>query len=186
VEKRIVGGPVILPFIMNRDPYTPSDAVMSSAPRPPKPRTPAPWTVSCGLCLYALSFVLYFVLISTMEPIADFVDVPPPDPDAPPESAVLSNPRASMLFGVVVVMTIFVLPAWLLFKVIRRRNWARIALTLGSIGVFALATPFLFEVLAHHPASASVFLGNAALEVISLVLLFTPTANEWFRSANDE
>jgi hypothetical protein len=91
-----------------------------------------------------------------------------------------------MLLGASVALSLIAAPPWLLFKVIQRRNWARIALTLGSIVLFALATPLLFQMFAHRPASASALFGNALLEAMSLVLLFTPAANQWFGSANDE
>jgi hypothetical protein len=65
--------------------------------------------------LYALSFVLWFVLSSMIGPVT--VAVAAPAPQAPPQPVVLSSSHAQML---------------------------------------------------------------------SLVLLFTPTANQWFRSANDE
>ena len=173
---------------MNRDPYRPSDAAMSAAPRTPKPRTPAPWAVSCGVSLYALSFVLFFVLSSRMEPVVHSVDLPAPvaAPAATPTTQNPHAPNAQMLFGVIIALGLFAGPPWLLFKVIRRRNWARITLTLGSIAVVALATPFFFQILAHRPADAGVLFGNEVLEAISLVLLFTPAANQWFGPANDE
>jgi hypothetical protein len=56
--------------------------------------------------------------------------------------------------------------------------------TLASLSLgFALFSPHLFQVAASHPADAAPVLANATLEIVALVLLFTPRANQWFQSA---
>jgi hypothetical protein len=160
----------------SRNPYSPPTAAVTTAPSAPVPRVPAPWSVWCGVWLYILSFVLYLVLDRTIAPVR------PTETLATP---VIHGPLA-MVTGVAVVVLIFGAPAWLLFKVTRRHNWARITLSLVSALGFALFSPYLFQVLASHPADVAPVFANEALEVVALVLLFTPSANQWFKSAPED
>jgi NADH:ubiquinone oxidoreductase subunit 6 (subunit J) len=122
------------------------------------------------VCLYVLSFALYFVLGRAIVPITSTDTLATPGIPQP----------VALVIGVVFVVLLFATPAWLLFKVMKRYNWARIALSLVSALGFALFSPYLFQVAASHP-TAPVF-ANATLEIIALVLLFTPRANQWFKS----
>ena len=157
----------------NRNPYRPPTAAVTPAPVAPVPGTPAPWSIWCGVCLYVLSFLLYFVLDHTIAPITS---------TETPAIPVIPIPGA-MVTGVVVVVLIFATPAWLLFKVTKRHNWARITLSLVSALGFALFSPYFFQVVASHSAGTAPLLANTTLEILALVLLFTPRANQWFESA---
>jgi hypothetical protein len=156
-----------------RNPYSPPAAAVTTAPSAPVPWTPAPWSIWCGVCLYVLSFVLYLVLDRAIAPIASTETLATP---------VIPQPVA-LVTGMVVVALIFPTPAWLLFMLMKRRNWARITLSLLSALRFALFSPHLFQAAASHPADAAPVFANATLELVALVLLFTPTANQWFKSA---
>ena len=165
--------------LANRNPYGPPASLESTGPLPPEPRTPAPGSVWRGVGLYILSFVLFFVLAVVMAPAT--VTIPArvsggPVPAAPPESEL-------MVIGVAVVALMLGAPAWLLFKVTRRRHWARVTLAFVSALAFAFFALYPVQVLPSHPAQTAAFFANGALEGVALALLFTPNANRWFRSA---
>ena len=140
---------------------------MTTAPYAPVPWTPAPWSIWCGVCLYVLSFALYFVLGRAIAPSTS--------------NPTLAAQPVAIVTGILVVVLIFATPAWLLFKVTKRHNWARIALSVVSALGFALFSPYLFQVAASHPADVAPVFANAALEIVALVLLFTPRAHQWFK-----
>jgi len=72
---------------------------------------------------------------------------------------------------------------WLIVKMDRGRNWARITFLV----LFLLGTPLSIQPLIHSlsysPVSGVLGLAQAALQVVSLVMLFGRAARPWFRPA---
>lgn len=74
--------------------------------------------------------------------------------------------------------------AWLLVKIYRRRNWARIVLLLLNIGGFALMVDFsFFRSLVLSPSAHAIAWTQISLGLVPLFLLFGRAANQWFHSA---
>jgi hypothetical protein len=90
-------------------------------------------------------------------------------------------PRGAVLaVALVVMLIIFGLMCWVLRATGRGKNWGRVTLTvLLAIGVLAV----LFAPEAFNSSGvvqrASYFL-QLAVEIVGMVLLFTPSSNAWF------
>jgi len=76
---------------------------------------------------------------------------------------------------------------WLLLKVWQRRNWARITLAvLVAVGVLTQVvgwTATMRLVQLQWNSSMIWLIAQPLVAVVSLALLFTPSANRWFRRA---
>ncbi len=85
-----------------------------------------------------------------------------------------------ILFEAILVAAMMGVVVWLLYKVLRRRNWARITLTTLSVLLFAPLFAFSDSL-----AEIARLLAETALGAVGLILLFTPGANEWFLSSGE-
>ena len=171
----------------NRNPYEPSPAAITTSPHGTEPSEPAPRCVRVGVRLYLLSVVLY--LISNLHlgaaPVTHTVVISTPATSAP---AFDPSPQVFEWIASALLITLFVgVPGWLLIKIVKRRNWARIGLTvisgltLSLVG-FVFFGPFGVEDAGVTLGSVLV-IGGATVEIVALVLLYLPRANEWFRVA---
>jgi hypothetical protein len=71
--------------------------------------------------------------------------------------------------------------AWLTYKINQERNWARITfLVLYLLGTLISIPAFLAP---HSSFNFEVFIVQAALQAISLFMLFSRNASPWFRPA---
>ena len=171
----------------NRNPYEPSPAAITSPPHGTGPSEPAPGCVRLGVRLYLLSVVLY--LISNLHlgaaPVTTTVVVAVPTTSAP---AIDPSPQILDWIPAATLITLFLgVPGWLLIKILKRRNWARISLTVISgltlsLVAFVFFGPFGVEDAGVTLGSVLV-VGGATVEIVALVLLYLPRANEWFRVA---
>jgi peptidoglycan/LPS O-acetylase OafA/YrhL len=110
------------------------------------------------------------------------IDLPKPAGVAHGSATAPSMPSAAafMLFETILMAAMMGIVAWLLYKVLRRRSWARITLTTLSVLLFAPIFAFSGSL-----AEIVEVLAKTALGAAGLVLLFTPGANKWFRSARE-
>ena len=83
-----------------------------------------------------------------------------------------------------VLLVLFFLSATLWFfvyKIAQGRNWARILyLILFVLGNGFTIFPLIASV-AKHPVSGLLGIGQAVLELIGMVMLFSVTSNQWFK-----
>jgi len=89
------------------------------------------------------------------------------------------------LFHAVYLVGMIVVPAFLLIMIARARNWARVAAAMLA-GLDFLWRLYLTVVDPNLPASALGYvLAPAVIQLAAYLLLWTPRANAWFRSAAD-
>jgi tryptophan-rich sensory protein len=92
--------------------------------------------------------------------------------------------QASVASLVFILFFTIAIVAFLIWKVAKGRNWARITLLVFFlIGVL----PFAFTVrseLARSVSLAAVSIAQAVSQAFSLMLVFTNPANEWFRGVS--
>lgn len=75
--------------------------------------------------------------------------------------------------------------AWLIFKLARGRNWARITYTVVSLlGYVSIATSWPTYSAAYHghPELVALDVLNTLADIGGLCLMYTKAANAWFRS----
>ena len=97
----------------------------------------------------------------------------PSDPRVPP--AVL---WASFIFSTAFTYGLLL---WLIYKMDRGRHWARVTfLVLTVIGVPFAIQPMLAS-FSYSPVSGLLGLLQVGMEVVALVMLFSPQAKPWFR-----
>jgi hypothetical protein len=170
----------------SRNPFKPSAASVATSTAVHGPRPPAPLNVRWAVSLYILSLALCFVLSHILTKVvhtATFVVTVPVAVDHAPGHAA-SDPPPRVIHGPPVWVEpvadgiLDSIPAWLLYKVMRRRGWARIVLVLVSGLGF-----WMFSGSLERPENVVPVLGNVVLELVALGLLFTPSANRWFKSA---
>ena len=79
------------------------------------------------------------------------------------------------------VLALFAFAIWVNISIGRARNWARIvyAVLTGVSLIMAVASPS--ETLAGDGFSVVAELLSTAMDVVIVVLLFTPAANAWYR-----
>ncbi|HEY1268773.1 MAG TPA: hypothetical protein VGH16_16070 [Candidatus Binatia bacterium] len=94
----------------------------------------------------------------------------------------LSDTRqGSTTFVVSLLVFTFAFLAFMIFKISTRKNWARIAfLVLFAIGTLPTVAIF-FDEFARTPIVGVLTLAQIVVQLYSLFLLFTPSANAWFR-----
>ena len=82
------------------------------------------------------------------------------------------------LFTIVFTLVLMV---WLITKMDRGRNWARITfLVLFLLGI-PLSMPSQLQSLSYSPISGVLGLAQGALQIVGLVMLFGRAARPWFR-----
>lgn len=99
--------------------------------------------------------------------------------------AAMEFPRLSAMSGAAFViftqLVVFGLTWLLIFLISRRRNWARIV----YVVLFLLGTPLsvkpLIASLVATPVSGLLGLGQAAAQVVAIVMLFRGEARAWFK-----
>jgi hypothetical protein len=75
---------------------------------------------------------------------------------------------------------------FLIYKISRGRNWARIVyLLLYLTGNYFTILP-LFRSVAVYPLTGILGIGHAVMELIALVMLFLSPANLWFKAERSE
>ena len=77
-------------------------------------------------------------------------------------------------------------PAFFLWNVLRRQNWARIALALLTLLILSVSGGATITWYFGGILDAVILVAAAAMVLVSVVLLFIPSSNEWFRTAADE
>ena len=171
----------------NRNPYEPSPAAITTSPHGTEPSEPAPRCVRLSVRLYLLSVILY--LISNLHlgatPATTTVVV-----SLPAASATAFDPPPQIFdwIPLAILITLFLgVPGWLLIKILKRRNWARVSLTVISGVTLSLVGFVFFGPFGVRDAGLTLgsvlVVGGTTVEIVALVLLYLPRANEWFRAA---
>ena len=105
--------------------------------------------------------------------------------DPTPAPAVSAGLRSAYLVGLVLGLVIgglmYALLALLLYKIYRRRNWARIAFALLTAFALLAYAPSVVHRLTANPIIGTLNALSGIATLATVVLLFTPTANRWFR-----
>jgi hypothetical protein len=155
---------------MPHNPYSPPFAPVEG----PEQKNPMPGTVRLGAWLFGVSNILFYVLQPRLTITVHAVKISDPDTVAPSSSL-------TMLLGVALALAMLIIPFSLLFKAIKRRSWARVALTVVATFVLVM----FLEMARTSPSTDrlqwAVWLTDAALELVALALFFTPSANRWYR-----
>ncbi len=149
----------------NRNPYSPpaarvSDPVVSSVPRVVR------WTVWINVAILIFNPI-----------IGAFDGTLMPTVSAESRSAY----QWGLIAGIVIAAAGNVLFAVLLHRIYHRRNWARMVFALlTAAGLFAY-TPYVLNEFPAHPITGSLSALSSMMSLATLVLVFTPAANRWFR-----
>lgn len=146
------------------NPYSPPVATVADPPTPPVQRTPL---IARALQLLWISFAFDLIQTFLHETAATSVEW-------------LITAVFIGLYSAVVV--------WLLYKIGRRRNWARIVyLVLAMINYLTMASDWRSYVYSYreHPGWIWVDLTGTAAELVALCLLFCRPANDWFRTKQE-
>ena len=93
----------------------------------------------------------------------------------------LMSPAGALTFMLLVIIFTFGLLLWLIYKMDRGRNWARITFLVMFILGVPLSIQPLIQSLSHSLLSGMLGLAQAALELVALIMLFSRQARPWFR-----
>lgn len=143
---------------MNENPYAPPQAPVADAALPPMDK---PEQVSRAVMLFWISLGLG--VISTAFQWEYLTSL------------------AGVGFALYVQAFTVAIYSWLIYKISRGRNWARITfLVLLLIGIipFLSQLPLLF---ARSPAAGVIAFGQSALQIWALYLVFSEPGRRWFR-----
>jgi hypothetical protein len=149
---------------MSRNPYAPPGATVADPPSPPIQRPPA---INRGLQLLWASFSLGL--------IASFIHQG--------ESNLLE-----WIISLVFIGLYSALVAWLLYKIGRRRNWARIVyLVLAVISYLMIAFDWRSSVESYraHPSTIVLDFAGMVTEICALYLLFSRPGSTWFKARSE-
>lgn len=89
----------------------------------------------------------------------------------------------SSIIWLILLFLVFVssLMLWLIYKINSRKNWARITWLI----LFVLGLPFsikpLILSLTLNPFSGILGIGQCAIQIIAMVLLFKRSVNKWYK-----
>jgi len=88
----------------------------------------------------------------------------------------------TLLIALTIVGIFFAVMFFLVWKISARRNWARfVLLVLIVIGLPFVVPAYILELRRSVPSGLlSIFL--ALLQIVGVILLFLPNANQWFRN----
>jgi hypothetical protein len=159
-----------------RNPYSPPSAPVGRPDR----RDPAPRVVQLGAWLFGASYLLFYALRPEMRLVLKAVPVS--DAQAS-EADFATGPSLPLLvlLGFVVAVTLFVAPFWFLFKAVKRRMWARLALTVTALLLVVLFLEGSRASSTGNPTQWALWLADVGLEFVAIALFFTPAANRWYR-----
>ena len=90
---------------------------------------------------------------------------------------------ASPGFVLFVMLFTFALLVWLIYKVDRGHNWARITCLVFFILGVPMSILHLLQSLSHSPVSGVLGLLQVVLQAVALVMLFGRNTRPWFRPA---
>jgi len=150
---------------MSRNPYAPPGATVADPPTPPIQRPPL---IARALQLLWISLVLGV--------IGTFVH----ETEATSLEWIITAVYVGIYSAVVV---------WLLYKIGRRRNWARIAYL--GLAIFSYLGIWLdwrsyYNSYRSHPSWIVLDFVGIAAELVALGLLFCRPANGWFRAKPED
>jgi hypothetical protein len=122
-----------------------------------------PQTVSLGVNLLWVSLAIS-VIASALDP-----------------TQIMHKSQSIPVLAVVVLLTLLAVMALLTYKISAGRNWARI--TFLVLFLFSVAPSLsVLPALLHVSLVAGITnILQSALQLIALVLVFTPSANPWFK-----
>lgn len=147
---------------MERNPYAPPASTVAD---PVEIRPDRPKEVTLAVKLLWISFFLGLVGIF-LQPA-------------------LTNANRVAQWGILIVMAImFGIWAWVISKIAKGRNWARITfLVVGIIGTVLniLFAPMVMPIYRGQPVGGAVALVNFVLEIYAIYLLLTASARTWFK-----
>ena len=145
---------------MERNPYAPP---VSTVADPVEVRSERPKEVTLAVKLLWLSFFLGLISLFFQPAM---------------------NNRLQGVAVLIVMGISFAIWAWVISKIAKGRNWARITfLVLGILGtVFNIvATPMMMPLYKAQPVSAAISLVNFVLEIYTIYLMLTAPARAWFK-----
>ena len=90
---------------------------------------------------------------------------------------------ASPFFVLFVMLSTLAIIAWLIYKMDRGRNWARITFLIFFILGVPLSVLPLIQSLSYSPISGMLGLLQIVLQTVALFMLFGRNARPWFRPA---
>jgi len=146
---------------VSRNPYAPPGATVADPPTPPIQRPPL---VARAVQLLWISFVIGLIGTFVHETVATSLEW------------IITTVFVAVYSAVVV---------WLLYKIGRRRNWARIVyLVLAMISYLMMALDWRSYYYSYwdHPGWIVLDFMGIAAELVALGLLFCRPANAWFRA----
>jgi len=91
------------------------------------------------------------------------------------------DPAPAGLPVVAVALAVFALKAFLVWMSFRRRNWARIALLIYTGLALGAHAPGLLRSLAATPLLGVPDLLLVLVEIVAIILVFTPAAGRWYK-----
>jgi hypothetical protein len=133
--------------------------------------------------IYVVCFILYFVVIANLPAHSAVVTIQVPAHSQPVQAPSQTYQTA---MGILLMTIVFGGPAFCLWNVLRRQNWARIALALLTVLIMLIVGPATITWYFRGILDAVILVAAAAMVLVSVVLLFIPSSNEWFRIATDE
>jgi hypothetical protein len=95
---------------------------------------------------------------------------------------------AQMFEWLIAAGVVFAIWAWIVTKIARGRNWARILfIVLAIVGliVAAVSLPFTIQVYTAEPLTGILSLVQLILEAATLYLLLTAPARAWFKQSHE-
>lgn len=148
---------------MERNPYAPP---VSAVADPVEVRAERPPEVTLAVKLLWASFFLGLVALFYQPAL---------------KNAAAPGQWVGVLIGMAII---FGLWAWVISKIARGRNWARVLfLVIGILGtvINLLATPMVLSFYKAQPLSGVIALINFVLEIYTIYLLLTAPARAWFK-----
>lgn len=133
-----------------------------------------PFAITFGICFLILSLIL--VVVNTAINWEALIGLMP--------DAIPAQSRTLLLISNTILILSIAL--WLIFKVACGFNWARILLFLGYIIMVPLAIPSLIEMFYYSKISVTMSAATLLIQFFSLTLLFSDSANEWFKEQKME
>jgi hypothetical protein len=155
---------------------------LHSDPETRNPYSPPAAKVSDPAVVSAPSAVRWTVWINVatlvVNPLIGAFDATPM-PGVPPGSTPAY--LAGLVMGLVIIGPMYALLALLLYKIYRRRNWARIAFALLTVFASFAYAPSVLHKLTVNPIIGTLNALSSMATLATVVMVFTPAANRWFR-----